>query len=105
MPSGGSTSGPTKVATDAFLLPKVLAEIGMTPEFYQAVVQANTQAARQAQISGGSAVPTIVNIPGQQGGFPRQNCTILCPGDEAANVATDINDFIKRFLKIMQIDY
>ena len=31
----------------------------MTPEFYQAVVQANTQAARQAQISGGSAVPTI----------------------------------------------
>ena len=93
--SGGAATGPTQVATAPSTLQTVPGG-AMTPEFYQAVVQANTQAAKQAQISGGSAIPTIVNIPGQQGGFPEQNCTILCPGDEAANVASDINDLVKK---------
>lgn len=66
----------------------------MSPEFYRAVMQANTQAAQQAQMSGGSAVPTLVNVPGQSQ-FPDQSCKFLCPGDEAINVSDTINDLVK----------
>lgn len=69
----------------------------MSPEFYRAVQQASTQAAQQAQLTGGSAVATMTFIPGQQQAAAPQaqgNCTVLC-NDEAVNVADDINDILK----------
>ncbi len=66
----------------------------LTPEFYKSMTQASAQAAQQAQMTGGSAVPSLINVPGQPAGFPRAttDCTVLCPGDEAVNVADDINN-------------
>lgn len=70
----------------------------LSPEYYRALMQANEQSAQQAKITGGSAVPTLVNIPNpsQTSAFqPQQNCTVLCPGPDNVNVANDINDLVK----------
>src|SRR3990167_4424081 len=69
----------------------------LSPEYYRALMQANVQAAQQAQITGGSAVPTLVNIPGaQQEGFSQQtSCTVLCPSDDKINVADTIAELVK----------
>lgn len=91
---GKSATGPSRVAAAPSEIQTVPGG-QMTPEFYRAVVQANQQAAEQAKISGGSAVPSLINIPGQQPGFAQQDCTILCPGDEGANVISDLNNLVK----------
>lgn len=67
----------------------------LTPEYYRALVQANTQAAKQAKISGGSAVPTLLNEPGAQPELPSTSCTVVCPTEENVNVENDINDLMK----------
>ncbi len=69
----------------------------LSPEYYRALMQANEQSAQQAKMTGGSAVPTLVNIPNSsQSSFPsQQNCTVLCPGPDNVNVADDINDLVK----------
>jgi type IV secretory pathway VirB10-like protein len=69
----------------------------LTPEYSRAVVEASEQAARQAQMSGGSAVPILMNVPGQQQGFGAStDCTILCPNDDNVNVADDINNLVRQ---------
>jgi len=88
--SGGATTGPSSVANT----PRGLQSTPggeLTPEYYRAVSEANTEAARQAQISGGSAVPTLTNVPGESSG----NCTILCPNEENANVQDDLSALVK----------
>lgn len=87
---GAGAAGPSKVATAPSGLQSVPGS-QLSPEYYRALMQANQQAAQQAQITGGSAVPTLINVQGQQS----SNCTVLCPGDEGANVADDINDLVK----------
>lgn len=89
---GAATTGPSKVATAPSELKSVPGG-QLSPEYYRALVQANAQASKQAEISGGSAVPTLINVPGQ--GQPTANCTILCPSEENANVADDINALVK----------
>lgn len=64
----------------------------LSPEYYQALRQSNNQAAQQAQMTGGSAVPTLMNVPNQPSGG---NCTVLCPSDDNVNVASDISDLVK----------
>lgn len=91
---GAATIGPSRVATAPGSLQSVPGA-QMTPEFYRAVMQANTQAAQQAQITGGSAVPTLINVPVQQQGTATQECTVICPSPENANVADDINGLLK----------
>jgi type IV secretory pathway VirB10-like protein/polyhydroxyalkanoate synthesis regulator phasin len=96
--SGGSTaSGPSRVANPAANLQSVPGS-QLSPQYYQALKQANVQASQQAQMTGGSAVPTLVNIPGQQGfsgGAGTGNCTVLC-SDESVNVASSIDDLVKQ---------
>src|SRR5689334_14185816 len=58
-----TAAGPSKVASAPGNLQSVPGG-QLTPEYYRALVQANAQAAKQAQISGGSAVPTLLNEPG-----------------------------------------
>jgi polyhydroxyalkanoate synthesis regulator phasin len=90
---GGSqaATGPSQVAAAPSNLQTVPGG-QMSPEFYRAVMQANQQAAQQAQISGGSAVPSLIQMPGQQS--TQGNCTVLC-SDEAVNVSDDINNLVR----------
>lgn len=86
----GATTGPTKVANAPQGLQSVPAG-QLTPEYQRALVQANAQAAQQAQMTGTSAVPTIINI-GQQ---PNSSGCIICT-DEAANVKYLLDDWVKQ---------
>ncbi len=69
----------------------------ISPEYYRALMQSNEQAAQQAKMQGDTAVPTLVNVPNQQQSVfqPQQNCTVLCPSPDDANVGNDINDLVK----------
>jgi|GEM_PF-946296 len=90
-------SGPSKVAGAPGGLQSVPGG-QLTPEYYRALVQANEQAAKQAQISGGSAVPTLLNEPGAQESFqqaPTPSCSVVCPSAENVTVDNDINDLVK----------
>lgn len=90
--SGNQTgTGPSRVANAPSGLQSVPGS-QLSSEYYRALMQANAQAAQQAQITGGSAVPTLVNVPGQSSS---QSCTVLCPSGENANVANDIDDLMK----------
>lgn len=94
--SAKTTTGPSKVAKAPGNLQSVPGG-QLTPEYYRALVQANAQAAKQAQISGGSAVPTLLNQPGEQPSFQSStpSCNVVCPTDNDANVENDINDLVK----------
>jgi len=88
---GNKTTGPSRVAS----APQGLQSVPggqLTPEYYRALMQANTQAAQQAQISGGSAVPTLINPGAAQGGT--QSC-IIC-SDQSTNVKTYLDDWVKQ---------
>ncbi len=94
-----STTGASKVASAPASLQSVPGG-QLSPEYYRTLIQANQQAAQQAQMTGETAVPTLVNIPNapQPSAFQQpqqQSCTILCPSPDDANVATDINDLVK----------
>jgi polyhydroxyalkanoate synthesis regulator phasin len=71
----------------------------VTPEYYRALMKANANSAKQAEISGGSAVPTLVNAPAQDQtttiATTSSNCTVTCPGGEAADVSDDVNNLLK----------
>jgi len=68
-----------------------------SPEYYRAVMAANAEATRQAQMSGGSAVPTLLNVPSaaQPGFQPQQNCTVLCPDRSKVDVKSDIDELLR----------
>lgn len=93
--SGSNGTGATKLAGAPSNLQTVPGSKDQSPEFYRAVVQANKQASQQAQITGGSAVPILMNIPGQSNGFAQQSCAAVCPDDDKVNVADDINKLVK----------
>lgn len=90
--SGGSrTTGPSRVAT----APQGLQSVPggqLTPEYYRALVQANSQAAQQAQISGGSAVSTLINVGGQ----PSMNQGCVICSEENANVKNYLDDWVRQ---------
>lgn len=71
----------------------------LTPEYYRALQQANEQAAEQAKISGGSAIPTLVNIG--QGGpsavqqSPSGNCNIICSDDDVSVKGT-LDEYVRQ---------
>lgn len=68
----------------------------LSPEYYRALIQSNAQSAKQAQISGGSAVPTLVNAPAQPSvTFTQPSCTIVCPGGDNVDVNDDLNSLVK----------
>jgi type IV secretory pathway VirB10-like protein/polyhydroxyalkanoate synthesis regulator phasin len=90
-----NTTGPSRVAN----APSGLQSIPggqLTPEYSRALQQANMQAAQQAQMSGGSAVPTLLNI-GQPGATQSANtqCNIIC-SDELLNVRSTLEDWVKQ---------
>jgi type IV secretory pathway VirB10-like protein len=93
---GGSAAiGPSRVAS----APQGLQSVPggqITPEYQRALMQANAQAAQQAQMTGGSAVPTMINT-GQPNlpQAPSANCNIIC-SDQNVNVKNSIEDWVKQ---------
>lgn len=91
------TAGSAKVASAPTNLQSVPGS-KVSQEYYKALMQSNEQAAKKAQMTGGSAVPTLVNIPTQQqSGFTSasSNCGTVCPGDDSDNVVEDVNNLVK----------
>lgn len=89
--SGNTSAGASNVAGAPQGLQSVPGS-QLTPEYYRALQQANQQSAQQAQITGGSAVPTLINVGGE--GAPSGSC-IVC-SDESANVKNYLNDWVKQ---------
>ena len=92
MSSGSATTGPSSVASAPTGLQSVPGG-QLTPEYYRALSQANTLAAQQAQMTGGSSVPTLVNV-GQPQAQPG-GCTVLC-GDESVNVKNNLEEWVRQ---------
>jgi intracellular multiplication protein IcmE len=92
--SGSETTGPSKVAS----APQGLQSVPggqLTPEYYRALQQANQQAAQQAQISGGSAVATLVNVGQPSMSGNAGSCNIIC--DETnANIKSYMDDWVRQ---------
>lgn len=91
---GGATEavGPSRVASAPSGLQSVQGG-DLTPEYQQALIQANTQIAQKAQITGGSAVPTVVNFNTAQTPSADSQCNIIC-SDQSANVKPDIDALV-----------
>lgn len=88
---GSKTTGPSRVAN----APGGLVSIQgapLTPEYSHAVEEANAQRAKQAQMTGGSAITTMMNIGSGQPGSP--SC-IICV-EQSANVKDYLNDWLKK---------
>lgn len=89
---GSQTSG-VKVAAAPGALQSVPGGQLLSPEYHRALVQANEQASKQAQMTGASAVPTILNVGGE---FQQtRNCTVMCPSPSAVSTTSIINDLVK----------
>ena len=93
---GGETGGPTRVAKAPSGLQSVPGG-QLTPEYYRALQQANVQAKKQAEISGGSAIPTLINVGGGQPGVAQGSaqCNIIC-SDQTANVKYSLDDWVRQ---------
>lgn len=87
---GSNTTGPSKVAS----APAIQSVQGgnLTPEYQRAVMQASQQAAQQAQMSGGSAVPTLINVGMQQ--TPSNQC-VVCT-EQTPNVKNNLDDMVRK---------
>lgn len=92
---GGSTVGASKVAAAPSSLQSVPGG-QLTPEYYRALSQANSQAAEQAKITGSSAVPTLINV-GQdsQASVPGASQCVIC-SSESNNVKSILDDLVKQ---------
>lgn len=89
---GAETTGPSQVAN----APQGLQSVPggqLTPEYQRAVMQASSQLAEKAQMTGGSAVPTLINISGQ----PTTGASgcVIC-SDENANVKDFLDDWVRQ---------
>jgi len=91
--SENATTGPSKVANAPSEL-KSIPGSTLSPEYSRALNEANQQAAQQAQITGTSAVPTLINVPSQIASTTG-NCTVLCPNPDQVTIVDDINDLVK----------
>ena len=89
--SSSKTTGPSHVANAPAGLQSVPGG-KLNPEYYRALQQANAQSAQQAQISGGSAMPTLMNTGEMPG---TGNCNIIC-SDQSVNVKNDLDAWVKQ---------
>lgn len=63
----------------------------LTPEYYRSLQQENKQRALQAQFSGTSAIPTVVNLGQTNNG----NQCIIC-SDQSANVKNSLDEWVRQ---------
>ena len=88
--SGGETTvGPSRVAGAPPGLASIPGSTGATAAYQQAVTRSNEQVAQAAKISGGSAIPTEINL-----GNLGSSC-IIC-SDKSANVKNLLGDWVRQ---------
>ncbi len=91
--------GGGEVATGASSVAAAPAELqsvqggALTPEYYRALQQANVQAAKQASMTGGSAIPTLIRVDDQNAGGSA-SC-IIC-SDDFVNIRDLMDDWVKQ---------
>lgn len=87
---GGSTTGPTHVANAPSGLQSVPGGT-LTPEYQRALLEANKQAAQSAQMTGSSALPTMLNIGQAQ---TTTGC-VIC-SEQNVNVKNNLDEWVKK---------
>lgn len=91
---GTAVTGPTNVATAPSGLQSVPGS-ELTPQYAKLVEQENLRRSERALSEKKTfAVPTLMNAPTGGG----ENCTVLCPSDENANVADDLTNLVNQSL-------
>lgn len=90
---GESAVGPSKVATAPQGLQSAPGTSQVTAEYYQAIKKSNLQTEQAARLSGGSAIPIMVNT-GYKSPNAAAQCNIIC-SDQSANVKTLLDDWVK----------
>lgn len=89
------STGPTTGSSHVAEAPRGLQSVPggqMTPEYQRAIEQANAQRAQQAQITGKSAIPTLINVTGQNAAAG--GCVICL--DQTANIKYLLDDWLKQ---------
>jgi type IV secretory pathway VirB10-like protein len=87
-----STTGPSRVASAPAGLQSVPGG-QQTPEYNRAIEQASLQRAQEAQVTGGSAVPTLMGMSQQQ--TASGNPCVICT-DQSANIKDNLNAWVKQ---------
>ncbi len=64
----------------------------LTPQYARAVEAASEERSKRGMEERSAAVPTLMNV--SNNGANQGNCTVLCPGDEKANVADDLTQMV-----------
>ncbi len=64
----------------------------LTPQYARAVEAASEERSKRGMEERSAAVPTLMNVSNTGGN--QGNCTVLCPGDEKANVADDLAQLV-----------
>lgn len=85
------TTGPSRVASAPQGLQNVPGST-LNPEYQRVLMQSNVQAAQQAQMTGGSAVPTLINYNMQA---TSQAGCVVC-SDQSVNVKNDLDDWVRQ---------
>lgn len=65
-----------------------------TPEYQRALEEANRQAAQNAQMSGTSAVPTMINLA--QPGLPQTSTGCIICTEQNVNIKNNLDDWVKK---------
>lgn len=89
---GSSALGPSRVTNAPQGLQSVPGGANLRPEYQRVLQQANKQLAQSAAMTGGSAVPTLLNVGSQTG---TSNCNIIC-SDESVNVKSTLDDWVSK---------
>ncbi len=64
----------------------------LTPQYARAVELASEERSKRGMEERSAAVPTLMNVSNTGGN--QGNCTVLCPGDDKANVADDLAQLV-----------
>lgn len=64
----------------------------LTPQYARAVELASEERSKRGMEARSAAVPTLMNVSNNSSN--QGNCTVLCPGDEKANVADDLAQMV-----------
>lgn len=94
--SGGESAlGPSRVANVPQGVQAVPGSANLRPEYQRVLMQSNKQLAENASMTGGSAIPTLVNLSNQpaSGGNNAGNCNIIC-SDQSVNVKSTLDDWV-----------
>lgn len=87
----GGSSGQSRVANAPQSIQTVPGGANLTPEYQRTIVQTNEQLAQKAQMTGGSAIPTVINYNTPQPATADNNSCVICSDEMINSVKTDLD--------------